>query len=656
MAKIEYYNPNPYKVVVVSIDGSKSVINGYKRAVIEEAASIEPANSLRIIRTIPTQKTVQASKSITKKPVRGSVHRINPSKKQIVERKSIKSEAKKIQPKNINMRSRIVNKIDKSSARKANRNVNSVLRKSRRNKLGFRVASGKMASANFRTAIQEEVVGLSKNIAIGVLSYNRLQCVKRAINSIRKHTDLSQVNLFVSDESTNNDVKDYLREDAKDYVLLDNNERLGVAGNSNRLMKCMSRFKYCFLLNDDVEILSSDWLDFYVNAHKKSNMHHFCYRQPGLIGARLTDGKLENKNGLKIRKIDDRPHGAVMFYTNEIFKKVGYFDESWGEYGMEHVDWSNRVGLSGIQERGYFDVVGSNNYVKIHADKSASGKSNLRKAKTNFDKVKDDNKRIYVKHSDKIVLPSLSYVIPVRDIGRTDSIKTVVDNIRAQRFPVLDITVVEEDHSQQVKVSRLEPVNFKFLRCKRGQHFNKSKAFNFAVMNAEHNDVILHDGDILVDSWYSQEIYNLLAKHDGIHIGREVLYLTADYTNKVIANYKIDKDGECSHQVGYFEGGSLACKRTTYCNIGGFNEDFEGYGCEDCDFFHRLMQFSKSFYNERSEAFYHLHHGRVGGWQQCHTRNKELMRKFASMNKNEYIRMLQLKLRNQYPKQYDKLR
>ena len=61
------------------------------------------------------------------------------------------------------------------------------------------------------------------------------------------------------------------------FVILRNNERLGIAGNTNRLLRCLSRFKYGMLLNDDVEILKYGWDQIYFDAMENTGMHHFVY-------------------------------------------------------------------------------------------------------------------------------------------------------------------------------------------------------------------------------------------------------------------------------------------------------------------------------------------------------------------------------------------
>ena len=56
-------------------------------------------------------------------------------------------------------------------------------------------------------------------------------------------TDLEKTTVIVSDESTNNNVKKWL-DKQNDIIILNNGSRIGVAGNTNRLLRCLERFKY----------------------------------------------------------------------------------------------------------------------------------------------------------------------------------------------------------------------------------------------------------------------------------------------------------------------------------------------------------------------------------------------------------------------------
>jgi hypothetical protein len=81
--------------------------------------------------------------------------------------------------------------------------------------------------------------------------------------------------------------------------------------------------------------------------------------------------------------------------------------------------------------------------------------------------------------------------------------------------------------------------------------------------------------------------------------------------------------------ITYFEGGSLACTKTYYSKIGGFYEEYVGYGCEDCDFYLRLS-IGGSFKEDRRIPLYHLWHPRTDKWTEHHEINVVLQEKLNS--------------------------
>lgn len=469
----------------------------------------------------------------------------------------------------------------------------------------------------------KESYSISNGVGVGILSYNRFNSIKRCIDSILKNTDLGKVTVFVSDDSSDDqrtiEYLDKLSASNASIVVIKNDVRLGIAGNTNRLLRCLSRFKYGILLNDDVEIMSSGWADFYVEAMKKTSMHHFIYREPNVYGAKL--GTNVNVRGLDLRVVDEKPHGAVLAFTKEMVNKIGYFDESYGIYGMEHVDWSTKVYESGIQPKGYFDVRGSERFFKLHNDPSSvmDRKSHLNNARKLF-----ENRTYKVcQPTEATNIDSVTYVIPVRDIGRSEAVKTVVNNIKAQKFPNIQIILVEQDDRQKVKIDNMVPIDYHLVRSSNNFLFNKSQAFNYGVTNALHNILILHDADILVQDRYTKTVYDRLKAKDACHLGYTVIYADEPSSRRIESAGIVDEKVRCDRIVEYFEGGSIACHKNAYWNCGGFNEDFYGYGCEDCDFFARLSA-SCNWCEDRIFDFLHIWHSRVTGWNDHHEKNRSI--------------------------------
>ncbi len=479
---------------------------------------------------------------------------------------------------------------------------------------------------------------VSNNIGVGILSYNRRRSLQRLISSIIATTDLNRTTVFVSDDcSTDDGTIEYLNwlQSQSRIVVVRNSERLGVAGNSNRLLRCLQRFKYKLLLNDDVEIIERGWDRFYADAMAKTGMHHFCYREPGVYGAAV--GESMAVNGVDLTVVSDRPHGAVMAFDTKAFDTVGYFDEGFGLYGMEHVDWSTRVTESGLQKSGFYDVSGSSKYFIIHPEQSAveSRQQLLKEAKQYYGSRVD--KPTYVTASEKSDVPTMSCVIPFKNSGRDESILTVVNNIRGQKFPAIEIIMVEHDTAPNLNVSGAMPIEYKMVVADQGRPFNKSIAFNVGVKGAHSDHIVLHDADTLAPGDYFKTVWELLLSNEACHLGAKVYYAdgasTANINNKAI----VDTSIVCDRVVGYFEGGSLACHKSTYWKIGGFNEDFWGYGCEDCEFYERLAA-NSVWAERRTVSFVHLSHGRTPGWGEYHDANKKLHEMLKGVPMMERVR------------------
>lgn len=494
---------------------------------------------------------------------------------------------------------------------------------------------------------------ISNNIGVGILSYNRKNSLKRLIDSIIKHTDLRSTTIFISDDNSDDqDTIDYLNylQPMNKFVIINNKENLGVAGNSNRLLRCLSRFEYALLLNDDVEILEKGWEYFYQKATKETGIQHFQYRQQGIYGAQL--GILQNIGNLDVRKVNEKPHGAILSFTSNMVQTCGYFDYNYGKYGMEHVDWSMKPAEFALQPPGFFDVEGSSTYFKIHNENTSIDKKDilLKQAREIFNNRKTCQ---YIHPSQNTEVDSISYVVPVRNLNRQDSINTVINNIRGQRFPNIQIIMVEQDETTNISLTGIMPIEYYLSQNVNDDKFNKSQGFNYGVSKSLYKSIVLHDADMLVISNYTMTIYQLLMEYEACHIGSTVTYTTEqskDYINKIKV---VDSSIKFDRTIGYYEGGSLACRSKTYWDIGGFNEDYKGYGNEDCDFFFRLVNGCNSF-TDRSFNLLHLWHIRADGWESHHTANKVLEQNLQKLSTQRRISLQHEQLkRNGYERFLD---
>ncbi len=560
----EYINQNAYTVYLLSPEGKQIAVRSHQKIILSDYFDRYVTRGL-IKKTAPAIPQAKIRSNIeskinltTRKPAQINQIKPIPRVEKPPARRDLISKAKKIS--------------DKSSQRKH------VIP----DKRGRRLIVGRKlqedATSTLNNNLNNNIYPISNGIGIGILSYNRKQSLQRLVDSIRNNTDLRKTTVFISDDnSTDQAILEYLDQLSKttNFVVIRNDENLGVAGNSNRLLRCLARFKYGLILNDDVEVLRPGWDYFYSEATEATGIQHFQHREQGIYGAEL--GQLLDMKDFHIRRVDEKPHGAVLSFTSKMLDVCGFFDESYGKYGMEHVDWSMKPSEFGLQNDGFYDVEGSDSYFKLHSDKTSVDKGQyLQQAR---DKFRNRRVRFKVEPSLKSALPDITYVVPFRNIDRKESITTVINNIRAQRFPVIDIIAVEQDSSTKINVEDISPVSYYLVPSKTSALFNKSKAFNYGVSKAASDKIILHDADMLILADYTSHIAKTLDSADGCHLGGTVIYTSREAMDAINTSGVVEHNANCERLVGYYEGGSLACRKSTYWKVGGFNEDFWGYGC-----------------------------------------------------------------------------
>ena len=189
-------------------------------------------------------------------------------------------------------------------------------------------------------------------IGLGIVTCDRVDFLKKCIESI----DIKKIDV----KAIVNDGKIPIRDNS--FHIINNEKNLGVGKSKNKLLKYLYEegCDYIFLLEDDMLILDNNVFDKYIEAHKKSGIHHFNYG-PGSPFNRKQKIKfdLHNRHELdqhsepKPRKIVDYgndvkislfEHTVAMFsfFTKEVIDKVGYIDEDFYN-AWEHVDHTYRI-------------------------------------------------------------------------------------------------------------------------------------------------------------------------------------------------------------------------------------------------------------------------------------------------------------------------
>lgn len=152
-------------------------------------------------------------------------------------------------------------------------------------------------------------------------------------------------------------VAEFSPEDAIFHIANDAVDRRGVAYRKTECIRELynAGCQYFFITDDDCFPVKKGWTDFFIDAHKASGQHHFCYlhETPGV--------KKLAKHGSIIQY--DNCNGCMMFFTREVVEKVGGFNPNFF-YGFEHANFTNRVYQAKLNTIGaYLCPEGAEDYI-----------------------------------------------------------------------------------------------------------------------------------------------------------------------------------------------------------------------------------------------------------------------------------------------------
>ena len=227
-------------------------------------------------------------------------------------------------------------------------------------------------------------------------------------------------------------------------------------------------------------------------------------------------------------------------------------------------------------------------------------------------------------------LQKITFVVPTRiNAYRSDcALKTVIGSLRNQLYPDVEIIISEHDSEIKFNPQTYNPVKHIFTEDKHRGFFNKCEAMNAAAVQCHNENIIFHDGDILVDNTYALQCERILKDYDACHL-LDFLYYLDEGSTQILSRGTIDINLLKLQKVRrYVEGGSIACRKSAYLEVGGFYEGFAGYGCEDSEFMDRI--YLKNFYNKRFVNGFHLFHNHAPETQTQNTTTHQMWNNFKA--------------------------
>lgn len=183
--------------------------------------------------------------------------------------------------------------------------------------------------------------------------------------------------------------------------------------------------------------------------------------------------------------------------------------------------------------------------------------------------------------------PEVSFVIGHRGRDRLPQLLATIRSLAGQVDVRSEIIVVEQ--SNEPILANLLPERIRLLetRTPPGAAYNRSAAFNAGVLAAKAPVVILHDGDILAPRDYAlRALHRIREGFDFVDMKRFVFYLNEVASARAARAGIVDGGVEAAVQ-NLLGGGSVAARKDAYLAIGGFDEEFVGWGGEDEEFWDR---------------------------------------------------------------------
>lgn len=232
---------------------------------------------------------------------------------------------------------------------------------------------------------------------------------------------------------------------------------------------------------------------------------------------------------------------------------------------------------------------------------------------------------------------SFSFIIPYRhDAVRFTNLKRVLE--WAGSFTESEIILVEQDTHSKIGHLNL-PCRHIFTKTK--MPFNRSWGMNVGVRAAKSNIVVLTDCDLLMDPNRFIEALNSVGEYECVSPYRSVVDLNPQETmanlEQILAINRPGR-GETDHQKINICGGMTIFRKDAYIKIGGYNEDFIGWGGEDDYQAIKVENFLK--WKEMPARCYHLYHERQQPDMKWYQRNLQLLQKLKAFSKEDISKQI----------------
>ena len=248
----------------------------------------------------------------------------------------------------------------------------------------------------------------SKHVIISIVAYSQTEKLANCLKSIIFKTKYDNYSIVISDNSSNNKIKNYIELYLTNYKhkirYIKNTKNLYfIEANNNILNDPLYANSDVVLLNDDAEILSEYWLNYLYSAAYSADYiacagGKIIYSDRLLAeagselyndgsGRNIGRGNDPNKKEYNISKYVGYCSGCLLYMRRDAINKIGVLDSSLQKMYYEDSEWQYRAHINGLK------TIYEPKCEAIHDEGSSSGNNISRGAK----KYQEINKKLFVK-------------------------------------------------------------------------------------------------------------------------------------------------------------------------------------------------------------------------------------------------------------------
>jgi cellulose synthase/poly-beta-1,6-N-acetylglucosamine synthase-like glycosyltransferase len=230
---------------------------------------------------------------------------------------------------------------------------------------------------------------------------------------------------------------------------------------------------------------------------------------------------------------------------------------------------------------------------------------------------------------------TFTYVIGYRHkADRLQNLRKVLDWING--FQGVEVLLIEQD-----KHSKISQLNLKAKHhfLKSNMPYNKSWSFNYATKIAQSDIIVFADSDLIMNPNQLIEALNQVKDFEMVNPYYSVIDLNQQESNFPFEQMiQIDRPGrgETDHQKVPICGGICIFRREALQKIGGWSEQYVGWGAEDDHISVKVKHFLN--WTELKNKCYHLFHTRENPDMNLYQRNLQLLNRTANLSKEEVMK------------------